>query len=75
MSTSNQTEPPTAKPHRRWLTFREAAALVGVSYAEIRRWEGRGLIRVSRPTPRIARVDRRSLDQLLEAHAPGGEAA
>ncbi len=55
---------------RRWLSYRDAARYTGLSEETLRRLAAQGKLTVSRPTPKNRRLDRRELDQLMQAVPP-----
>lgn len=58
----------TPPSHPRWITRDQAAAILGVSTRQVRRLEVEGKIRISRPSPQVVRIDRQSIDAMLERH-------
>lgn len=67
-TTPNASRQPTGALHPKWISRAQAAALLGVSEDQIKLWVRRGELRASRPSPQVVRIDRQSIDAMLERH-------
>jgi excisionase family DNA binding protein len=56
---------------RRYLSYQEAAAYIGISTSSLRRAVGEGRLKVYRPSPARVVFDQRELDELVRGSGEG----